>query len=361
MPAIQWPRGYTPAAAQVNQPAGSAGAGQFAGIVPYGGQTTSQQATSREPERGFRSLGGGFAAPGTTRPQVTTTTPIVPSGPAPTMGAAPTFQMPEYGALPELGAMPTMELPEYGQVPEFEMPEGMEMPTFVAPEREEAVERKYVQEAAGAGIRELRRTQRETMARQYENPMVEARVREGVLRGSGDALAQIMKVARQEGGAKAEREYQTKFDVAKTNYQGAVHKASTEYQTRVVKAQREHDAALRRIESQYQAGVIRSQAEYNAAVSAQQMEWQANVQTVREQFNANMTRAQMTYQGAQQRTLTQFEAEYSGYLAQFGQTTTQGLGPDIGRQAEEAYMQTAAGRVGIRMPANWAESYAANR
>jgi len=243
-------------------------------------------------------------------------------------------------------------------VPEFEMPEGMEMPTFEAPEREEGVERKYVQEAAGADIRELRRTQREAMARQYENPMVEARVREGVLRGSGDALAQIMKVARQEGGAKAEREYQTKFDVAKTNYQGAVHKASTEYQTRVVKAQRQQDAALRRIESQYQAGVIRSQAEYNAAVSAQQMEWQAEVQRHQTIYNANMTRAQMTYQGAQQRTLTQFEAEYSGYLAQFGQTTTTGLGPNIEQEAAWDYRRTAAGTVGITMPRSYVEGWA---
>lgn len=313
--------------------------GEFAEIVPYGEGSSGQEQQSgngqqsdngqqpllRGTSSGITPLGGGLAAPGTTRPQVTTTTPIVPGRPAPTMGPAPQFEMPEYGEIPSIGEMPTMELPEYGEVPEFEMPEGMEMPTFVAPEREEGVERKYVQEAAGAGIRELRRTQRETMARQYENPMVEARVREGVLRGSGDALSQIMSVARQQGGAKAEREYQTRFDVAKTNYQGAVTKAGTEYQTRVVKAQRQHDAALRKIEAQFQAGTIKSQAEYNAKISDRQMKWQAETQKMRDVYNAGMTKAQLTFQAKQQATLTKFEREYAGYLAEFGQETTTGL------------------------------------
>ncbi len=247
------------------------------------------------------------------------TTPLPPPGQAPTMGEMPGFQMPEDITLPGMGEMPGFALPEYGEVPEMQMPGAPKYPTFAEPARPS--ERKYVQEAAAPGVRELRRTTTQALssANFAQNPIVQATIKEQILRGHGDALSQVMGMARREGGEKAERIYRGKFEAAKINYQGQITQARDTYQTKVMKAQTDWQGKMQALKDKWQGGLIKSQAEYGAAINDRRMKWMAEVDTIREKYRMSFSKSQAEYSAGINKVLAQFEADWRGYLAKFGQ------------------------------------------
>lgn len=274
------------------------------------------------------------------------TTPIVPPGEAPTMGEFPEFEMPEDVDLPELGELPEFELPGYGEVPELELPKPPDYPEFVEPTRPS--EKKYVQEAAAPGVRALRRTTREALssANFAQNPIVQATIKEQVLRGHGDALSQIMGMARREGGEKAERIYRGKFETARINYQGKMTKARDIYQTKVMKAQTDWQGKMQALRDKWQGGLIKSRIEYEGELKDRRMKWMAEVDTIREKYRLSFSKSQTEYSAGIDKVLIQFEAEWRGYLAKFGKKV------DItgGTTQEMQYLYGGEGAGGITAP-----------
>jgi hypothetical protein len=142
----------------------------------------------------------------------TRTTITPPSGPAPTLGPAPVFQLPK---------------------------------------RDEARIRRLQQEAAAPGVRELRRSTRQALLRHLNIPgnrAVQAELTRGLLAGHGDTLSKVMGQARQQGRAEYEAEYAPQVMKAKQEFGAAQEARIAQFQ-----------AAWKNYMNQFQKTVTQSQ------------------------------------------------------------------------------------------------------
>lgn len=114
---------------------------------------------------------------------------------------------------------------EPGQFPEFGA-----LPTYTAPEWDEGKISSLTQKVAAPGLRNLRQQVQRASSQPSTNPNVKAMTLRDALAGYGQGLENIMGGARSSAGQEYAREYGTKQDEAKTNYESATKKKFAEYQ-----------------------------------------------------------------------------------------------------------------------------------
>lgn len=154
---------------------------------PWGTPTTKRTSSLSYTGSG----GGGGVQYKRPTGQVSTTTPVKPGIPMPTLGAAPQFNLPA---------------------------------------RDEARVRRLQQEAAAPGVRSLRRQTRLALMRQhYDDPRARENIR-AALAGHGEALSQIMGMARTQGRREYAEERGEQIMTAQANFMNEVTRWKANYQ-----------------------------------------------------------------------------------------------------------------------------------
>ena len=142
---------------------------------------------------GTGSQGGGGAQYKPPTGSTTITTPIVPTGPAPTLGS---------------------------------------VAPFVPPALDEGMVKEETRKAVSAPLRSLRRQTRETLLRHIDakNPAVRREYLRAALRGHGEALSGIFGQAQQVGRSAAERERAVQMQAEVLNFQQRQAEAQAKFQ-----------------------------------------------------------------------------------------------------------------------------------
>ena len=154
--------------------------------------TTSSNFMNIEPYPATTSVSNGSLDRGFTTPtlippigNISSTMPIIPKGPTPTMG---------------------------------------ELPSLIIPEVDEGKILSLTQKMASPAIRALRRTTREALMRHYDNPNVSKMVARETLAGLGDSLSQALTSAGSQARGEERDERTMKYNAAITEYQAKLNK-----------------------------------------------------------------------------------------------------------------------------------------
>ena len=270
-----------------------------------------------------------------------------PAGTAPSFDYEPSIPAPPPIQLPTMGPAPTLEIPAApgtpggAELPTIDMPE-MRTAQFQAPEWSEQAITSLAQRKAAPGVRGLKEGLREMTAMQGNDPISRHNSREA-MKGYGAGLGQVMAGAHSaavqeysqrygyefqgaamqfeaEGDAIA-REFQGKLATNMAQYEGKLQGIMAGYQAQVAGASLEYQSAFNMMMRQYEIESQASMLKYETESHRQELQVELEFKSASIDFDAKMKEYELGYEEQKEkewRPQTEFERSWSALFGTRG-------------------------------------------
>lgn len=256
-----------------------------------------------------------------------TTMPVRPPGPRPTFAGAPTmaplpqFQMPTMGEAPTLEMPAAPGMPGGAALPEIEMPE-MGRAEFQAPEWSEQAITALAQRKAAPGVRGLKEGLREVTAQMGNDPISRHTAREA-LGGYGRGLGEVMAGAHSAAVQEYSQRYGYEFQGAAMQFEAEADAMAREYQGKLATNMAEYEGKLQGIMAGYQAQVAGKGMEYQSAFNMMMRQYEIEAQSSMLKYETGARRQEVQAELEFKASAIDFDAAMQDYMAQYGQVTTE--------------------------------------
>ena len=267
-----------------------------------------------------------------------TTTPLMPPGPRPeftpttAMPGLPTMKMPTMGPAPTLEMPVAPGMPGGAELPGIEMPE-MRRAEFQAPEWSEQAITALAQKRAAPGVRGLKEGLREMTAQMGNDPISRHTAREA-LGGYGRGLGEVMAGAHSAAVQEYSQRYGYEFQGAAMQFEAEADAIAREYQGKLAVSMTEYEGKLQGIMAGYQAQVAGMGMEYQAAFNMMMRQYEIEAQSSMLKYETGARRQEVQAELEFKASAIDFDAAIQDYMAQYGETRTAteggGWGGDTG-------------------------------